>query len=130
MSLPGFCAGGNIGPSKFVKLSTAADNKVLQAGAGEMPIGVSQRGTRNAPYSSLDDGYAAISGENLQVHGPGELAVVECGGTVTAGTSVKSDGSGDAVDASAGDKCGGFAHQSRSDGQLVLIFVHPHELET
>lgn len=128
--LSGMKSGGNITPSRFVKLSTAADNTALQCGAGEMPIGVSQRGTRNTPYSSLDDGYAAISGENLQVHGPGELAVVEAGGTVTAGTSVKSDANGKAVDATAGDKCGGFAHQAGSSGQLVLIYVHPHELET
>lgn len=128
--LAGMKAGGNIAPSRFVKLSTAADHTALQAGSGEMPIGVSQRGTRNPPYSSLDDGYCAIAGENFQVHGPGELAMVEAGGTVTAGTSVKSDTNGKAVDASAGDKCGGFAHESGSDGKLVLIYVHPHELET
>jgi len=128
--LAGMKSGGNIAPSRFVKLSTAADNTALQCGAGEMPVGVSQRGTRNAPYSSLDDGYAAIAGENLQVHGLGDLAVVECGGTVTAGTSVKADTDGKAVNASAGDKCGGFAHQSGSSGLLVLVLIHPHELET
>jgi hypothetical protein len=68
-------ANGNIAPSRFVKLDTSADGKVLQCGASAtiMPYGISGPGTRNPPYSSLDDGYHAIAGENCLIYGtPGE----------------------------------------------------------
>lgn len=64
MSRNSFVAGGNILPARFVKLS--ATGKVTQAVAGENVYGVSQPGTRNAPLTGLDDGYAAIAGENVK----------------------------------------------------------------
>ena len=60
-------ANGNIAPCRAVKLdSTTAGGKVLQCGAGDKAFGISQPESRNPPYSTLDDGYCAIAGENLK----------------------------------------------------------------
>lgn len=130
MSLPPMVAGGNIAPMRFVKPSTLADNKCLQCGAGEMPIGISQRGTRNTPYSSLDDGYAAIAGESLQIYGPTELAMLELGGTVAAGDLLKSDADGKGVTAGAGTMYGARASQAGTSGKLIEVYVMFGEIET
>ena len=116
-------AGGNISPHRFVKPSTTADHTVLQAGAGEKVVGISQRGTRNVPYSSLDDGYAAIAGESLRVYSTGETCLVECGGTVTPGDRLKADSNGKAVVASSGDEYGAIAGQAGTSGKLVEVYV-------
>jgi hypothetical protein len=67
MARGSYVAGGNILPYSFVKLSTTATGQVLQAGSGDNVFGVSMPGTRNAPFPGLDDGYAAIAGENIRV---------------------------------------------------------------
>lgn len=128
--LPPMVAGGNIAPSRFVKPSTAAGNKCLQCGAGEMPIAISQRGTRNTPYSSLDDGYAAIAGESVHLYGNGETALLELGGTVSPGDFLKSDADGKGVTASAGDKYGAVTVQGGTSGKLIEVYVQFGELET
>lgn len=130
MSLPAMISGGNIAPMRFVKPSAAADNTCLQCGAGEMPIGVSQRGTRNTPYSTLDDGFAAIAGESLEVCRPGDRALLELGGTVAAGDHLKSDADGKGLTASAGDKYGARASQAGTSGKIIEVYVFPGELET
>jgi hypothetical protein len=121
-------AGGNIPPSRFVKMSAA--NTVVLCGAGELPIGISQRGTRNTPYSSLDDGYAAIAGESLQVYGLNETCVLELGGTIAATDVIKSDANGKGVAAGNGDKYGAMASQPGTSGKLSEVLVAFGELET
>jgi hypothetical protein len=69
-------AAGNIAPSRFVVL-TSADGKVVQAAAATDKLyGISHQGTRRAPFGGLDDGYAAIAGENLCVYGLGAKDVL------------------------------------------------------
>ena len=101
-------AGGSITPSSIVKMS--ADNTVVLSGAGDRSIGISAPWTRRvpgestSPLSGLDDGYTAVSGENVTVYTDGDKEVVlQLGGTVTAGQRIKSDGSGFGV-ASTTDK--------------------------
>lgn len=112
-------ANGNIAPSRFAKQDTTADNKCLQADAGAKIIAVTQRGTRNPPYSSLDDGFAAIAGESLQLYGPGETCVLELGGTVAAGDRLKADANGKGVTAGSGDEYGFRAGQAGTSGKLI-----------
>lgn len=77
-------ANGNIAPWVAVMLDTTVDNMLIQATAGAQAIGIAQKGTRNAPWSSLDDGYCAIAGEVFQYWGDGEENVpAQLGGTVT-----------------------------------------------
>lgn len=116
-------AGGNIAPHRFVKVSTVSDNQCLQAGAGEKIIAVSQRGTRNTPYSTLDDGFAAIAGESLRLYGPDETCKLELGGTVASGDRLKSDANGKGLTAGAGEEYGAIAGQAGTSGKLIEVMV-------
>ena len=94
MARGSFVAAGDIRPSRFVKLSTVAGatGKVLQAGATDNVIGVSQQGTRNPAYSSLDDGFAAIAGENVRVYtaaDPEDMPYIEVDAAYPQGTLLK-----------------------------------------
>lgn len=120
-------AGGNINPARFVKLSTTADNVALIAGAGEVIFGVSQPSTRRTPYSSLDDGYAAIDGEDLDVYGVGERPMLELGATVTAGARLKSDASGKGTPVTSNnDEYGAVAQVAGVSGELIEVLVVPY----
>ena len=117
-------AGGTIAPARFVKQSTTADNTVLQAAAGDPIVGISQKGTRRTPYSTLDDGNAAISGEPLHVFGPPETAPLELGGTVTQGDRLKSDANGRGITAGTdGDNYGAIAPQAGASGDIIEVQV-------
>lgn len=116
-------ANGNIAPSRFLKQDTTVDNKCLQAGAGNKLIGVSQRGTRNTPYSTLEDGFCAIAGEDLQIYGPEETCLLELGGTVAAGDRLKADANGKGVTAASGDEYGAIAGQAGTSGKLIEVVV-------
>ncbi len=119
-------AGGNISPNCFVKLSTTADRTVLMAGAGDRIFGVSQQFHRFPPWEGLDDGYIAIANESCSVWtmDTNTEALVQCGGTVTQGDYVKSDGSGHAVTAgSDGDEFGGQALESGVSGTLIKVLL-------
>lgn len=124
-------AGGNVAPSRFVKLDVSNKGKVLQAGAGEMVFGISQEGTRNIPYSTLDDGFAAIAGENLRIYGPGDNGMMlELGGTVAVGDRLKSDANGKGVaTTTANDEVGAIALAAGASGDLVPVNpVYPTKL--
>lgn len=117
-------ANGNIAPSRFVRLDTTADGRVVQAGAGEKIYGISQPGTRRASYSSLDDGYCAIVGESLQIYGPGsdKDVMLELGGTVSAGDRLKSDADGKGVvTTTSGNEVGAIAQVGGTSGQLIPV---------
>lgn len=125
----GFKAGGNILPARFVIMS--GSNTVTQASTGEKVIGVSQRGTRNAPYSSLDDTYAAIAGESLNVYTEGDVCGLMLGGTVTYGDFLKSDSAGRGVASSADqEKYGARALKSGTVGEIIEVEVITGERST
>jgi len=120
-------ANGNIAPSRFVISDTSADGKVTQAGAGGRVIGVSQQGTRRTPYSSLDDGYAAIAGEDLMVYTQGAECWLELGGTVANGDRLKSDANGKGVATTTDrDEWGAVAMQAGASGKLIKVRVDPY----
>lgn len=79
----GMLAAGNINPCRFVKrvltAGQANDGTVQEASAlADKVVGVSQEGTRRAPIASYtNDGYAAISGENIKVFQPGDICLLE-----------------------------------------------------
>lgn len=121
-------AAGNITPSRFVKLDTSADGKVSQCGAGEQTFGVSQEGTRKAPLSGWDDGYAAIAGENVRVYSAPEdvYCFLEVAGVTSPGDKLKSDGSGlGAVTTSANDHIGAVAEEAATANQLCRVRLLP-----
>lgn len=121
-------AGGNIHPSRVVKLSTAADNTVLESAASTSAnIGIAQQGSRRAPGTGDDDGYCAIATENVGVYGPGSgQAPGQLGGTVTRADTVTSDGSGQIITTTSdADVIIGWAMESGVSGDIVTILVQP-----
>lgn len=128
-------AGGNIAPSRFVKLSSAAGTPssttepvVLQStagsgNAGDPPWGISQPSTRRVPLAGWDDGYAAVSGEVFTVIGPGDdAALLEVAATVVPGSELKSDANGKGIlYAASGDWIGAIALDAGVSGDLVRV---------
>lgn len=115
-------AGGNIAPSRFVKLSTT-EGQVLQCGANEAVFGISQASTRRLALAGWDDGYAAVEGENINVIGPGDdVALLELGGTVAVGAYLKSNADGKGVTANTDkDQVGAQALQAGVAGDLIKV---------
>ncbi len=124
-------ASGNILPSTFVILTTSAPGKVTQASTGERIYGVSQIGTRSAPFEGLDSNYAAIAGDNVMIFGIGQKCLLRIGGTVTHGDYLKSDSSGFGVTASTDqDDYGAIAQASGVSGDLIEVLVQVGERST
>lgn len=126
---------GNIAPSRFVMFDATSPvgGRVIQSDdgtiagispAGGKIFGISQTGTRNAPYPALDDGFAAIAGENLLVYTFSDKeAWLQIGtGGCNAGDYLKSaaDGTG-IVTTTTGDNVGARAKQSGLAGDLVPV---------
>lgn len=69
MALGSYVANDNMVPCKIAKLDTSAGNlgKVLMAGSGDVPLGVVQAQGDQCPLNGLQNGYAAVAGENVGV---------------------------------------------------------------
>jgi len=118
-------SGGNILPSRFVKLSTAADFTGLQATTtNEAIIGISMTGTDFPPGVSSATQYAAQSGEQLMIFTNTEVCLLSAGSTFNAGTYLTSNSTGQGVPASAGNHIGAVALEaSAASGNLVRVQV-------
>ncbi len=82
-------------------------------------------GVRNAPYSTLDDGYVAIDGEPVVIFDkPGTICKLSIGNTVTRGDLLKpsTDGIGIPV-ASDKDGYGARALQSGVSGDEIEVQI-------
>lgn len=114
--------GGNVPPSRFVKLQT--DNTVIVCAANDSPWGISQASTRNAPLSGLDDGYAGILGDPaINIFGPGcDSAQLEIGGTVSVGQRLKATTAGIGIAATTDkDAVGAIAQRSGVSGDIIPV---------
>lgn len=125
-----FTAGGTIRRARFVKLSTAANNTVLEADANERIWGISQMGGRVAPIPSVTDDppNAAITGEQVGVYFPGEMTLLEIGsGGCEAGDYLKSDGDGKGValaeTSGLKEEVGAIALETALEGALASVQV-------
>jgi hypothetical protein len=132
MEIPGpaWRAGGTIAPSTAVKIDVTADNQVVQAGAGDKCIGISQEGQKGAPgLIGSDTTIAAQAGDSIQVIGPCRVALAQLSGTVTRGDRLASDGSGNLVTfdpaTATSPEYVGYALQSGVSGNLIDILVLP-----
>lgn len=122
---PNMTAQGNINPSVFVKLDTSNNLSVLQAGAGAGTFAVSWEGTKYAPGTAADNGYAAESGDGITLYGPGSVCLLAVGsGGWTAGDLLKSDANGNGVTTTAsGDKIGAVALETGAYGEFRQVLV-------
>lgn len=94
---PPFTANGNVSPSRFLTPVAGTAKRLVQASASTAPIyGVSGKNTRFPPGSPSDDGFHAIAGEQLTVHGPGQICSLKLGSTAVTDLTVPltTDGSG------------------------------------
>lgn len=130
MAQGSFVANGNIPMSRFVKPDTTAVGKAIVATAGsgtegDSTYGVSHESSRNIPYSTLDDGYTAIAGENVRVYIDDEECYLESGAAVAHGDKLKSDSVGRGIPATTDkDRFGAIALQACSAaGVLIRVKV-------
>jgi hypothetical protein len=127
----GLQAGGNITPKSIVRLSASAgDNVVIQAAAATAPLlGIAGQGTRYAEITglALNDGYAAVQGQNVLVFRVGECAPVIAGaGGLNAGDLVTSDANGNGVTATTdGQFTVGTSLQTVPQGAAAEIQIQP-----
>jgi hypothetical protein len=122
-----FACGGTIEPARFVKRSTAADFTVLQADADAMPCGISQRWAEVAPLVGAASS-AGTSGGLIQVHQPGmsgdphdSTVWLQLGGSVTRGSLVMPNASGQGITATSGKYAGAIADESGVSGEYIRV---------
>ena len=120
-----FICGGNVNPSRFVTQSATLDRTVTLSASGDKPIGISQLQTHLIPLLTLDDGYAAIAGENLHVYTKDdEEAWLELGvGGCAAGDFLKPDAAntGKGIVAATGAFYGARALTAGTNGQIIKV---------
>jgi len=119
-------AGGDVNPARFIKVSTAADYTVLQAGANEAVFGISSSASRDAPIPSAST-LAAAATQSLAFNPVGSFCLLELAGTVTRGDEIKSDADGKGVvRATTGatlQNFGAVALESGVSGELIRVLV-------
>lgn len=127
---PAFIAGGTIAPFTIVKINTTARQVVAAAATTDILIGISQPGMKGTPgVTGSDTTVAAASGDPIQILGGGNVAKVTLGsGGATRNDLLTSDGSGNAVTASTGNRVVGFCLETGSAGDVVDCWIWPHKM--
>lgn len=120
---PSYRFGEDIGPSLFVKASTAAPHTVLKAALGEKAIGVTHEGTREAPIPGITP-LCAKSGESARVYGEDETCDVIAGAVaITDGSFVRPDADSKAIPAVHGFWYAGRVQKGVAAGERASIQV-------
>jgi len=125
---PRLVAGGNVYPARFLKMSTVADDRCLQADANAQLIGISYPEGKYSPLSDLvTTNYHAVAGDSVGLYGDGEQCLLELGGTVTRGGRIKADADGKGVAvATTGttlQQYGAIALESGVSGDKIRVYV-------
>lgn len=121
-----FKAGGDINTARFVTISTAANQTVLESNSGDTKLfGISTEATKNAPQTGGST-LAAESADEVRVHLPGDDCLLTIGsGGCTAGDFLKPDADGKGVTATTGNVAGAQALETASAGELCKVLVTP-----
>ncbi len=126
---PRLVAGGDIRPCRFVKMSTAADDRGLECDANELPIGISYENGKYPPLNDLvTTNNHAAAGDPIGLYGDGDQCLLELGsGGATRGGRLKSDADGKGVAiATTGttiQNYGAIALESGSEGEKIRVFI-------
>lgn len=126
-TLPAFIAGGTIHVGFAIKISTAADNTVLEcSAAADQAFGIAARGMRDTPgLTGSDNTVAANAADHIEVYGPGTVAPCLAGAAITRGSRV-SCGAGRVIAAVATSNILGTALESASGaGVEIQVYIHP-----
>ena len=118
-------AGGNISPARFVKKSDSSGEPVITqcTAATDQPWGISSQSTRRMALTGWDDGYAAVSGDDINVYGAGDdRCKLELSGTVASGGNIVTHTDGTGKPASTDkDKVGAIALEPGVSGDLIWV---------
>lgn len=118
-----YVASGNVAPMRFVGLVSGSDYKVFQATGSTIALA----GISGMDVQSFDATNHATDGKTCRVYGVGEVALLELGGTVSAGNYLTSDSNGKGVavstTATARGEVGGFALRSGQSGEYIQAVV-------
>ena len=130
MARGSYVANGNILPFSICKFDTSSGNsgKVLQAGSGDIPMGVAQCQQDQAPLAGLQSGYAAVAGENIAVYDPADpenQTLIRVDAAYPQGTLIKPGSNGIGTQATAdGDYyIGRLMQASLVANDVVMIMV-------
>lgn len=120
-----FKCGGNVRPSRFVKIS--ADHTVIEADANEDAVGISHESGREPPLPSVSTIYAGQDGDFMPVYGDGDECLLTAGDTITAGLYLKSDADGQGVPVATTGTTNQLARaqalEGGSSGELIRVRV-------
>lgn len=115
-------ARGNILPKTFVKGDPANAFGCLQAGASDVPIGVSGVWDRYPAGTPSSDGYEVVSGEFPEVNGMGSIVPLTLGAACNAFDYLGPDASGKGVP---GNVPAAIALEAGAADEDVRVFVLP-----
>lgn len=118
-------AGGNVLPKTFVKGDTSNSLTCLQAGAGDVPIGVTGNWTRYAPGTASDDGFQAVATEFPEAVAVGGITPITAGAAFGAFVFLKPDAAGKAIATTAvSDIPGAFSLEAAAGaGEAIRCLV-------
>lgn len=118
--------GGTLAPCRFATIDPSTDRQVLQCTVtGQPTIGITQEGQASAPgLTGSDAAVAASSGEtNFKLHAPGDICLLEAGGTFNAGAELMTDTAGKGILATSGYYIGAIAREAGVSGRKVSVMV-------
>lgn len=123
MTAPNLQANGTIAVSTFVKVDATTSNKAIQAGATDVPIGISQEYANAAPIPGASTN-AAVAGDPLKIYGLGDICLLQSSTAGwTAGDQLKPSTGGVGVTASSNDTYGAIALETISGAALGRVQV-------
>jgi len=125
-STPNLEANGTIRPYRAVAPTGSADNTCGESNANNISMGVTTGDTRRH-----DSANHAESGDTVSLQ-PGVVVMIELGGSVTRGNSVKTDADGAAVEVATSGTTNqyhlGIALESGSSGEIVRMLWQPQTI--
>jgi hypothetical protein len=120
---PNLEANGDIRPYRAVAPSGSGDNETGEANANNQCYGVCAGSTRRH-----DSANHAEDGDTVSLQ-PGVVLMIECGGTITRGNSLKTDADGKAVEVATTGTTNqnhiGIALESGASGEIIRMFWQP-----
>lgn len=122
---PPLIAAGDIRTERFIKLNTAADHSALEANAGELTVGITTGGGREAPQDNANAN-AAASGDSFEYRTFGQVALLKMDATgCAAGDRLMSDADGKGDVATAGNFVGALALEAIAANEIGEVWVLP-----
>ena len=127
---PSLKAGDAIRPFRFIKIGLGADSQANEANAGELTIGITTGGSREAPQDSANSN-AAAAGDTFEWRSAGAVTNLKADATGwTRGDQIMSDNDGKGDVAEDGKFVGALALTNVAANEIgEVLVVSPYFLE-